>query len=59
MMTDEAMGEFFPFYNQLLVVRAVRKGIGTGPFRKKLAKVLFINAVRMILWDIPVHNLLL
>lgn len=58
-MIDEAMGESFPFYNQLLVVRSVREGIRTGPFRKELNKVLFINAVRMVIRDTLVYYLLL
>lgn len=58
-MVDEELEESFPFCNQLLVVRAVREGIRTGPFRKELAKILFINVVRTVIRDIPVHNLLL
>lgn len=58
-MIYEAMREPFPFYNQLLVVRAIREGIRRGPFRKEPTKVLFINAMRMVIKHIPVHNLLL
>lgn len=59
MMIDGAMEKSFLFCNQLLVVRTVREGIRTVPFQKVPAKILFINVVRMVIGDIPVHNFLL